>query len=248
LEVQIAQQVPATGQAEEARRLAPHWRAAWAGYAAFAWVVVFFAFHVYWEFGGRFGFGDQTDPLPERGGSIAAWLFTVLTLLAFPVGALVALATVQSWGRKIPRRLLLSLLWAGFLVLVLRGGGSMLEDLLQATGVLQDGFTGLSQEQVRGPNPSAYTIWSARGIDAVFLLGGILFGATLRHYRRGFRSSGAGRPGCPGVPGNAGATGMPGGHGEEDAPEQPPRDPRAGGASEQRPSPARPGCCGDRPL
>jgi len=191
LEAQTAQQLPATDQAEEARRLAPQWRAPWAGYAAFAWVVVFFAFHVYWEFGGRFGFGDQTDPLPERGGSIAAWLFTVLTLLAFPVGALVALATVQSWGRKIPRRLLLSLLWAGSLVLVLRGGGSMLEDFLQASGALQDGFTGLSQEQVRGPNPSSYTIWSARGIDTVFLLGGILFGAALWHYRRSFPASGA---------------------------------------------------------
>ena len=198
MEVQTAHRLPATHPAEEARRLAPQpWRAAWTGYAAFAWVVVFFAFHVYWEFGGRFGFGDQTDPLPDRGGSIAAWLFSVLTLLAFPVGALVALATVQSWGRSIPRRLLFSLLWAGFLVLVLRGGGSMLEDLLQATGVLQDGFTGLSQEQVRGPNPSAYTIWSARGIDAVSLLGGILFGAPLRHYRRSFRGSGAGPPRLP---------------------------------------------------
>ena len=56
-----------------------------AAYSTFAWVVVFDAFHVYWAMGGRFGFGDQTDPLPSDD-TAASRIFGVVVLVMFVLG------------------------------------------------------------------------------------------------------------------------------------------------------------------
>ena len=42
-----------------------------AAYAALAWVVVFFAFHVYWYLGGSFGLNGE---LPKSGPGFGGWL------------------------------------------------------------------------------------------------------------------------------------------------------------------------------
>ncbi|MPZ50582.1 MAG: DUF3995 domain-containing protein [Dehalococcoidia bacterium] len=163
---------------------------AWAGYVAFAWVVVFFAFHIYWYLGGQFGFGDQTDPLPDWSWSAPALVSSFVTTLAFPLGGLAALAAVQPWGRGIPRSPLLAVLWLGCFVLLLRGGASMVDEVARVTGVLPDGLFGLSYEDVlNNGEPSGYTLWSARAIDAYFILGGLLFGAVAAYFRRKSRLS-----------------------------------------------------------
>jgi hypothetical protein len=70
-------------------------------YSAFVWMVVFDAFQVYWGLGGRFGFGDQPDPLPH-GDTAGQRGFGVLVLVLFVLGTALPLAMVQRWGRWIP--------------------------------------------------------------------------------------------------------------------------------------------------
>ena len=157
----------------------------WAGYATFGWTVVFIAFHVYWFMGGRLGFGDAPDPIPGRRSSVVGWTFNVVVLAMFAAGLIVPLALVRSWGRKIPRWMLLALAWLGCAVLVVRGSAGIVGSLLRATSVLPRGLTGLSYEQTLGEaHPSAYTLWSGTAIDAYFLIGGILFRLAARSYQR----------------------------------------------------------------
>jgi hypothetical protein len=73
-----------------------------AAYSTFAWVVVFDALHAYWELGGPFGFGDQTDPLPS-GDTAVQRILGAIVLAMFVLGTVLPLALVQQWGRRIPR-------------------------------------------------------------------------------------------------------------------------------------------------
>ena len=142
---------------------------------ASAWAWAFLALHIYWAFGGRIGFGDQTDPIPRTTSSVAGWVWTIGVLVMFVAGPVVPLALVRPWGRRVPRGLLLALMGIGAVVLLLRGGLGLLNGLLQAVGV-EGGLTGLSYEETLGSaHPSAYTLWSATAIDVIFLLGGVLF-------------------------------------------------------------------------
>ena len=66
-------------------------------------------------------------------------------------------------------------MWIGAIVLVARGGLGLLDGLIRALGV-EDGLTRLPYEETLGSaHPSAYTLWSSAAIDAVFLMGGLLF-------------------------------------------------------------------------
>lgn len=105
----------------------------WAGYAAFAWTVVFIAFHVYWFTGGRLGFGDAPDPIPGPPSSVAGWVFNVSVLAMFAAGLVVPLALVRPVDRKIPRRILLALAWLGCAVLAVRGGAGIVDSLLRVS-------------------------------------------------------------------------------------------------------------------
>ncbi len=150
----------------------------------FGWIVVFDALHVYWELGGRFGFGDQTDPLPTAQ-TAAQWVFTVLVLVLFALGTVLPLAFVQAWGRRIPRWILLTMAWVAAVLLSLRALAAFADDAMRTVFGSSTGLTGLTYEQLLGTaTPSAYTLWSARAIDFYFLLGGILYGATAWFARR----------------------------------------------------------------
>jgi hypothetical protein len=149
-----------------------------AGYAAWIWVVAFIAIHVHWYLGGRIG---HPGALPDA--SLDAFSVTVVAL--FVAGAIVPLASVSTWGRVIPRRLLLGALWTGAAILMLRGAAGMLDETLRVTGLSPTGLTGLTREQVTGSaDPSANVLWSGRAIDAYFVLGGVLFGLAARAYQR----------------------------------------------------------------
>jgi hypothetical protein len=151
--------------------------AARAAIVAFAWAVAFTALHVYWYLGGRVGFGDQPDPLPPAPSSAADWVFTIVVAVMFAGGLVVPLALARPWGRRLPQRLLVGLMWVGCVVLVIRGGVGLLDDVLRFTGLRADGLTGLSTAEVLGSaHPSTSTKASAAAIDSVFLLGGVLFG------------------------------------------------------------------------
>ncbi len=144
------------------------------GYAAFAWVVVFFAFHVYWYAGGSFALAGPLPGLPD---SVGGWIEEVFVVSAFPVGAGVCLALARGWLRGGVRRVAVVVVWFGCALLVLRGGAGLVDDLTRATGLLPNGITGLTLEQTMGTaHPSASQLWTGDLTDAYFFLGGLLFG------------------------------------------------------------------------
>lgn len=143
--------------------------------AAFAWVVVFAAFHVYWGFGGQFGFGDASVTTPGAT-SVAAKTFTVVLGIMFVVGAVVPLAVLMPWGARIPGWMLIACCWIGGVLLTLRGFSGLLDTALRGTGLVTNGLTGPTYEQELGDaHPSAYTLWSTSTIDVYFFVGGLLF-------------------------------------------------------------------------
>jgi len=155
------------------------------GRVAFGWVVLFAAMHVYWAFGGQFGFGNASRTTPAAD-STGARVFTGVLAVMFVVGAVVPLALYQRWGARIPAWPLAACSWIGGVLLGLRGLSGLLDTLLRATGVAGRGLTGLTYEQELGDaHPTAYTLWSTSAIDLYFLLGGVLFCAVAVAYRRG---------------------------------------------------------------
>lgn len=155
-----------------------------AGLIAFAWVVVFIAFHVYWALGGTFGFGDATETQPKID-SLAKWIFTFVVYIMFAVGTVVPLALYQEWGKRVPAWMLAWCCWIGTAILLLRGSSGLLDTALRGTGLVRNGLTGLTYKQELGvEHPSAYTLWSTSSIDVYFTLGGVLFlMATIAHRR-----------------------------------------------------------------
>lgn len=152
-----------------------------AAYTALGWVVLFFAFHVYWYLGGSFG---SPGKLPGGPHSLLAWIFDIVVEVAFPLGAFVCLAIARGWARGRLALAAAALVWVGCVLLLLRGGAGILDDLTRATGLLPNGITGLSLKHTVGTaNPSASVLWSGYAIDAYFLAGGIIFGLLAVHYR-----------------------------------------------------------------
>ncbi len=152
-------------------------RTARAAYTALGWVVLFFAFHVYWYLGGSFA---SPGKLPGRPHSLVGWIFNIFVDVAFPLGAFVGLAIARGWARG---RLALAaavIVWFGCVLLLLRGGAGLLDDLTRVTGLLPNGITGLSTKDTTGV---AAVLWSGWAIDAYFLAGGIIFGLLAVHYR-----------------------------------------------------------------
>jgi hypothetical protein len=153
-------------------------------YPALAWVVVFFAFHVYWYAGGSFGLNGELrrDLVPD---SVAGGIVEVLGLVAFPLGAWVSLAIARGWPRGKMRRAAAIVVWLGCALLVLRGGAGLIDDLTRAVGLLPNGITGLSHKQTMGAAyyRSASALWSGNVTDAYFLAGGLLFGLLGCRYR-----------------------------------------------------------------
>jgi hypothetical protein len=155
-----------------------------AAYAALAWVVVFFAFHVYWYAGGSFGLNGELrrDLVPD---SVAGGIVEVLGLVAFALGAWVSLAIARRWPRGKMQRAAVIVVWLACTVLVVRGGAGLIDDLTRAVGLLPNGITGLSHKQTMGAAyyRSASAIWSGNVTDAYFFAGGIIFGVLGCRYR-----------------------------------------------------------------
>lgn len=132
-------------------------------YAAFAWSVVFLAPHVYWAAGGTVGLpGDE-----RIDGALAAVNYVAIVLTA--VAAVLALALVRPWGSALPSRLRLLGAWTACILLSLRGGG------------------GLIQSIFAGANDEGQTL--VLTFEALFLLGGVLFGLAAHRFGRAQRVS-----------------------------------------------------------
>ena len=154
-----------------------------AAYTALGWVVLFFAFHIYWYLGGSLASPGELPPLMPGTHSAAAgsaharvqlvaWIVEVPVDSAWPIGALVCLAIARGWARGRLARATKALVWIGCVVLLLRGGSGILDDVTRATGLLPNGITGLSLKATTG---HAHLRWADWTIDAYFLAGGIIF-------------------------------------------------------------------------
>ena len=118
--------------------------------------------------------------------SLLGWVFGVLGLSAWLLGAWVCLAIARGWPQRRMRRVASIVVWLGCTVLVLRGGAGLIDDLTRAVGLLPNGITGLSHMQSMGAAyyRSASVLWSNNVIDGYFLGGGLLFGVLAHRYRQ----------------------------------------------------------------
>lgn len=106
-----------------------------AGYAAAAWALLFAVPHLYWGVGGVVGLDTalNREIVAHRSGWFLAlnWGIGLFCL----AGGLVALATVRTWGRRLPARLLRGLAWLGFVLLAARVLDIYVEFGLGLTGI-----------------------------------------------------------------------------------------------------------------
>ncbi|GLY92392.1 hypothetical protein [Actinoallomurus iriomotensis] len=151
-------------------------------YAAFAWVMVFLAWHVVWYVTGL----EYPSASGQHGArQVVIQVFSLVVVLMVVVGALLPLALAQAWGRRVPRWMLLSLAWTGTVLLAARGVSGVGDDLVRVTGILPKGFTGLTTAQTLGTShPSFWALFAGGTTDVLFTVGGLTFALAAIAYRR----------------------------------------------------------------
>jgi hypothetical protein len=109
---------------------------------AAVWAAVFAVFHIIWAAGWY--------PLLNAEGARAAfaigwkWTFDVVVAVMCVIAIPIALAPVTSWGRRLPRRLVHSLMYVGTTLLLLRSTASLAQaGYLMATGRFQLAVLGI---------------------------------------------------------------------------------------------------------
>jgi hypothetical protein len=146
--------------------VSPRW-----AYGTIAWLVLFVVSHVV----AVFFPGD--DPTGDGPWDLRAYvIFNVVLILMSAVGAAVVVATVRPWGRRVPRWVLLTPLWIGSTLLVVRGVPGMVENLLMAAGD-RGGFVGAD-------DISTAEFWAGIGINTYFFIGAVLLVVTTVSFGR----------------------------------------------------------------
>jgi hypothetical protein len=141
-----------------------------AGYAAFVLGLLQALLSAYWAVGGPVGLdqvgGKIAELARERSPGVIAGMW--LVVLAKVIGAVLGLAVVRRWGRRVPRRLLLTACWGATTVLVGYGGLTVAGELLSWAGVI---------------HPAAPIVWEPfmwhmLVWDPAFLVWGLFLGAA----------------------------------------------------------------------
>jgi len=138
-------------------------KGSWVGYSAALWALIFAGLHVVWAMGWYIGLHQE---LAEK--AFQRQWFLVYDLVAAGLcllAAVVALALVQPWGRRLPRSLIHLLAWSGAGLLVLRG----------AAGVMQAVY----YLAIGGNKLDVFALWAIW-----FCLGAVLFGMSIWRFRR----------------------------------------------------------------
>jgi hypothetical protein len=147
----------------------------WVAYAASLWAILFALISFYWAAGGMIGIetlGTGIEDLARtRDSEIIAvtWVTGILKLIA----ALCPVALVRRWDRFISRRLLLLGTWAAGLIFLVYGIINVVQHGLMAIGINP-------VAQMIGIMSAVY--WHLFFWDPVWLIGGVLFLLTARHY------------------------------------------------------------------
>lgn len=148
----------------------------WPGYAAAALAFTFAVPSLYWAAGGMAGVGTLGGRIEElarqrdTGLIVATWIAFLLKLL----GGFLALALVQSWGRRLPRRPVRLTSWASAVLLCVYGILQTATVALIAAGVVDDA-QGLSSGALR---------WRLFLWEPLFLIWGLLLGLAALVYGR----------------------------------------------------------------
>lgn len=153
-----------------------------APYASFVWMSASALWHIWMAV---FPGADVDTAGPW--GYTAYIIYDSLIIFMSVVGAVFALATVSSWGRVLPRRLILFPLTVGCVLLVVRGGPGMVENFLVATQMTPRGVVGLFDSSV--PEMSAGEFWSTLAVNSFFFAGGLFLVPTTRSYARRARTA-----------------------------------------------------------
>lgn len=129
---------PSTGHRSAAPRQRPAPRWVWPGYATAAVALAFAAVSFYWGAGGMAGASTLGGPIEDLARARDPMLVTVVWISAFAklAGAALALALVQRWGQRLPRRWLRAAAWSGAVALTLYGAAQVVSVALVATGII----------------------------------------------------------------------------------------------------------------
>jgi len=141
----------------------------WAGYAGCAWALAYVPIHVYWALtGSAWPFNELPESLSD-----AQWRQANWGACAVIVGAaVVSLALVQHWGRRLPRPLLLGVAWVGAVFAVLHWVAFSAAILLNMIGVTDGAVT-------------TFDRWNLFAFEPWFLgMGLLLAGAAAQNTRR----------------------------------------------------------------
>ncbi|NGO71670.1 DUF3995 domain-containing protein [Streptomyces boncukensis] len=145
-------------------------RLVWCGCAAFGLGLLYALVSAYWAAGGTAGLDTVGGDLERWGRARDPTMVAVLWLTAGLklIAAVLGLALVRKWGKRLPRWTLLALSWGATAVLVLYGGSLVVGQALVKAGVIE---------------ASADVDWKAFDWhlflwDPWFLIWGLLLGAT----------------------------------------------------------------------
>ena len=143
-------------------------RESWTGYAAAVWALVFAVLHVVWAMGWYVGLDQELSRRAFQQRWFLIYDLVVAGLCA--VAVWVALALVQPWGLRLPRRLVGGLAWCGSAVLVLRGGA----------GAAQTAYVAATGRNIL----VVYRLW-----EVWFCLGALFFGLSIWRFWRAPRGT-----------------------------------------------------------
>jgi uncharacterized protein DUF3995 len=146
-----------------------------AGYAACAWGLLFAGISFYWGLGGQLGVDTLGGTLEQMARTRDPAIVAAVWITGFLKvgGALLALALVQPWGRRLPRPLLLLLGWGAAALLALYGGVLVAGEALVATGLFRPAHVDWKP-----------LLWHLYVWDMAFLVWGVLLGLAALRYTR----------------------------------------------------------------
>jgi hypothetical protein len=158
-------------------------RTTWAAYAACALALLSAIPSFDWATGGTSGLATVGGAIEElaRARDPAGVALGVGVGVLKVAGAVLALALVRPWGRRVPRRLVGGVAWAAGVVLTLYSGLLVAVGALVLTGVIRPA----------GPVDRMALRWHVLLWDLWFLVWGLLLGVAAWHYGRQSRDRGA---------------------------------------------------------
>jgi len=139
--------------------------AVWVAYGACGWAFLFAALSFYWALGGTVGADTISPEIVQLARAHVPWVVAVLWIAAIikVFSGLIAVALIRPWGRRIPRWVLLILVWGAGTLLFVHGGLYFVVGLLAWSGAIS----------VRTPETVLH--WYTFLWGPWWLMGGILF-------------------------------------------------------------------------